>query len=167
MSYYIDVEVENRLGLDIEELLKLVAEKTLETENCPYEAEINFTLTNDASIQELNKQFRMLDASTDVLSFPALEYACPSDFDSIHEEDNMSFNPETGELLLGDIVVSQDHVLAQSSEYGHSVRRELAFLIAHSVLHLCGYDHMTPEQAAVMEEKQRRVLDELGITRED
>ena len=75
------------------------------------------------------------------------------------------FHPETGELLLGDIVISAEKVLEQAAEYGHSVKREYAFLIAHSMLHLSGYDHMEPEEAAVMEQKQREILETLGITR--
>ena len=75
------------------------------------------------------------------------------------------FNPDTGELLLGDIVISIDHCLLQADEYGHDIRREFAFLIAHSMLHLMGYDHMTPEDAACMEKKQEAILTKLGYTR--
>ena len=77
------------------------------------------------------------------------------------------FNFETGELVLGDIIISVDKVKEQSDAYGHSVKREFAFLVAHSMLHLCGYDHMDPEEASVMEEKQELVLRILGITREE
>ena len=75
------------------------------------------------------------------------------------------FDLDTDELLLGDIMISVDKVFAQAEEYGHSVTREFCFLVAHSMLHLLGYDHMTPEEAAVMEAKQAKALDELGITR--
>lgn len=76
------------------------------------------------------------------------------------------FDPDSGELILGDIILSVERIAGQAEEYGHSLRRELAFLVAHSMLHLCGYDHMEPEEAAVMEQKQEQVLTSLGITRE-
>ena len=75
------------------------------------------------------------------------------------------FNPDTGEAILGDIIISVDKVREQAEEYGHSELREFAFLITHSMLHLFGYDHMEPEEAKVMEDKQRQILDELSITR--
>ena len=75
------------------------------------------------------------------------------------------FNPETGELVLGDIVISTEKVIGQAKEYGHSETRELAFLVAHSMLHLFGYDHMNEEERKVMENKQKNILDELEIRR--
>ena len=74
-------------------------------------------------------------------------------------------NPDTGEIMLGDIVISVDKVLEQAESYGHTTKREYAFLIVHSMLHLFGYDHMTPEEAAEMEAKQKQILDEMNITR--
>ena len=81
------------------------------------------------------------------------------------EEDESYFDLDTDELLLGDIMISVDKVFAQAEEYGHSVTREFCFLVAHSMLHLLGYDHMTPGEAEVMEAKQAKALKELGITR--
>ena len=80
---------------------------------------------------------------------------------------DLSATSENDELSLGDIVISVDHVLSQAKEYGHSRKREYAFLIAHSMLHLMGYDHMTPDEATLMEEKQSYILDLLHITREE
>ena len=77
-----------------------------------------------------------------------------------------SFDPDSGELMLGDIVISVDHVKVQSEEYGHSLLREFAFLVAHSMYHLIGYDHMTEAEAAVMEEKQKNILNDLHINRD-
>ena len=76
------------------------------------------------------------------------------------------FDPDSGELLLGDIILSVDRIMMQAKEYGHSVLREFAFLTAHSMYHLCGYDHMTPEEAAVMERKQEDTLQQLDIRRD-
>ena len=112
----------------------------------------------------MNTEFREIAAPTDVLSFPMIPFETPADY-AIVEEDESYFDLDTDELLLGDIMISVDKVFAQAEEYGHSVTREFCFLVAHSMLHLLGYDHMTPEEAVVMENKQRTALDELGITR--
>ena len=86
--------------------------------------------------------------------------------DDSSSEDDDFFNPETGEVILGDIVLSVPRILSQAEEYGHSVLREYAFLIAHSMLHLFGFDHMTESDASVMEQKQREILDILNISRD-
>ncbi len=75
------------------------------------------------------------------------------------------FSPESGELILGDILLCADRIFSQARAYGHSPRREFAFLLAHGLYHLCGYDHEDPASAAVMEERQEAVLDALGIVR--
>ena len=93
-----------------------------------------------------------------------LEYETPGDLSGI-EETADAFNPETGELMLGDIVISKDRVVGQAEEYGHSVRREYAFLIAHSMLHLLGYDHMEEEERRLMEDRQRDIMEKAGIPR--
>ena len=94
-----------------------------------------------------------------------LSYETPGDFSFLMDENDDDFNPDTGEAILGDIIISVDKVREQAEEYGHSELREFAFLITHSMLHLFGYDHMEPEEAEVMENKQRQILDELSITR--
>ncbi len=124
-------------------------------------------LTDNEGIHELNRQYRGIDRPTDVLSFPNVDYDNPADFSVIEDHIEDYFDPDNGELCLGDIVISVDRVYEQAGEYGHSVRREYAFLIAHSMLHLLGYDHMEPGDAAVMERKQEEILDRLGITRSE
>ena len=114
----------------------------------------------------MNREFRQIDRSTDVLSFPQVEYPSPADFSWAEEHEVDCFDPDSGELVLGDIVVSLDHVKEQAAQYGHGCRREFAFLIAHSMLHLLGYDHMEAREAAVMEKKQADILDSLGIRRQ-
>ena len=113
----------------------------------------------------MNLQHRQIDAPTDVLSFPMVTYETPGDFSILEEDGADCFEPDSGELMLGDIVISADKVLEQSAEYGHSVKREYAFLIAHSMLHLMGYDHMTEEDAAEMERLQEEILKQLNILR--
>ena len=127
-------------------------------------SEINLILTTDEEIHRTNKEFRDMDRPTDVLSFPMVDFEAPADYD-ILEEDDSYFHPETGELMLGDIMISIPRAVEQAKEYGHSVKREYAFLIAHSMLHLFGYDHMEEEERAVMEQKQREILQQLSITR--
>lgn len=165
MTYHVEVETEKTSDLNYREILEKVAERTLDMEKCPYEAEVSLLITDDEQIQIMNRENRDIDRSTDVLSFPMVEYAVPAGFEQAEEYAMDSFNPETGELMLGDIVISLDHVFEQAEKYGHSVMREFAFLIAHSMLHLIGYDHMISEEAKVMEEKQEAILDSLGIHR--
>ena len=122
-------------------------------------------ITDDDGIHELNRETRGIDRPTDVLSYPMVDWARPADFDAIDEDDDDIFNPDSGELLLGDIVLNQDRIASQAAEYGHPERRELAFLVAHSMLHLFGYDHMVPEEAREMEAKQAAILESLNILR--
>lgn len=142
-----------------------MVEASLDYEKCPYEAEVNVILTDNEAIREINREQRQIDSATDVLSFPMVDYETPSDFDHVEEAVEDYFNPETGELMLGDIVISVEKVEEQAEKYGHSQTRELAFLVAHSMLHLCGYDHMEEEERLEMEERQRAILDTRGYTR--
>lgn len=164
MTILTDFETEKTLDIDYEKAALTVAEKALELESCPYEAQISLILTDDEGIRQVNNEFRNIDRATDVLSFPMIPFESPASYD-ILEEDESYFDMDTGELLLGDIMISIDHVYAQAEEYGHSVTREFAFLVAHSIMHLLGYDHMEKEEAAVMEAHQEAVLSALGIVR--
>lgn len=164
MRIYLENEGNLELDLNYQELAEQVAEAVLDYENCPYEAQVELLLTMNDEIHEMNREFRDTDRATDVLSFPMIEYETPGDFDFL-EDDDSCFDPDSGELMLGNIVISKEKVLSQAEEYGHSVKREYAFLIAHSMLHLLGYDHMEEDERAVMEQKQREILDEMGITR--
>ena len=162
---YPDKPLDELLGFDMEETALLVAQTALKTVKCPYDAEVNVTIVDDERIQELNLDQRGIDASTDVLSFPMVEYSEPEAFSEAEEQKADSFDPESGRLLLGDIVISADHVVAQADEYGHSKRREFAFLVAHSMLHLVGYDHMEPAEEEQMFRKQEEILTAAGIPR--
>lgn len=162
----ITVENHSRQTFDFpyEELAGQVITAVLDFEEFPYEAEVSLMLTELGEIHEINRVHRGIDRATDVLSFPMLEYPAPGDFSQM-EESFGYFHPDTGEAMLGDIVLCVDKVKEQAMEYGHSVRREYAFLIVHSMLHLLGYDHMTEEEALVMEEKQEQILEVLKISR--
>jgi len=165
LTITIEEEAKIPFSFDYKELTKRVINGALDFIECPYEAEVNVLFTDNASIREINRDNRDIDAPTDVLSFPIGEYPVPGNFDTLEDEQPEVFHPETGELMLGDIVISVERVVAQAEEFGHSEERELGFLLAHSVLHLCGFDHMEEEERLVMEEKQRLIMDTLQIYR--
>lgn len=165
MSLYIETEGNISFSFDAREIAETVVEASLEYVQCPYEAEVSLLITHDEEIREMNREHRGIDRATDVLSFPMLEFERPGDFTGIDEEMSDVFDPESGELILGDIVISADKVIAQAEEYGHSPKREYAFLIAHSMLHLCGYDHMEDDERKVMEQKQREIMEKINILR--
>ena len=167
MSFYLEKECEVDFLFDEEAIARQVVDYTLEYMKFPYEAEVNLTLTDNEGIWRINKEFREIDRPTDVLSFPLLSYDVPGDFSFLENEQEDDFNPDTGEALLGDIILSVDKVKEQAKEFGHSEKREYAFLIVHSMLHLLGFDHMTLEEAAVIEEKQKLILSDLNILRDD
>ncbi|SDA52029.1 probable rRNA maturation factor [Butyrivibrio sp. INlla18] len=166
MVFYVDNEVNASFDFDIEEIAKKVSQAVLDSEGCKHEVEISLIITDDEGIHEMNRDFRGIDRPTDVLSFPNVSYDEPGDFSVIDGEQNVDLlNPDTGNIIFGDIVINEARVRSQALEYGHSQMREFAFLVAHSMLHLCGYDHMEEDEAAVMEKKQKDILDKLGITR--
>lgn len=165
MSFWLEEECKVPFDFAYDELAKQVVSFCLEHEAFPYEAEVNLTLTDDKGIHGINREYRQIDRPTDVLSFPMINYQKPGDFSCLEEESEDDFNPDTGEALLGDIIISVDKVLEQAECYGHSPRREFAFLIVHSMLHLFGYDHMQEDEAALMETKQRTILEALNILR--
>lgn len=152
------------LPLECEELAKTVIDASLDYVECPYEIEVNLLLTMNEQIQEMNFNFRQIDRATDVLSFPMVDYEVAGEFDFLEDRDEY-FHPETGELLLGDIVISKEKVISQAEEFGHSIEREYAFLIAHSMLHLAGYDHMEEDERMEMERMQREIMEKLNILR--
>ena len=163
----IEIEYESKIPLELpyEEIIKTVVEAAMEFERCPYEAEVSVTLTDNEGIREINRDYRGIDAPTDVLSFPMISYEAPGDFSQVEDDALENFNPESGELLLGDIIISVEKVKEQAESFGHSEKRELAFLTAHSMFHLFGYDHMAEDERAVMEDRQRELLDILHINR--
>ena len=117
-------------------------------------AEVNVSFVDDAEIRRLNSEFRNIDASTDVLSFP------------LGMEGNYDVNPETGAKMLGDIVISVEHAVKQANDYGHSFQREMGYLTVHSMLHLLGFDHVGGGLEAVkMRENEESVMNMLGLPR--
>ena len=143
-------------------LIRRTIRTALAAEGMTLPCEIDVLLTDDAGIHEINREMRQVDKPTDVLSFP--EFALkPGELPTIENAD-----PGTGLIPLGDMVLSMERVAAQAKEYGHSKRRELAYLVTHSVLHLLGYDHLDEgPQKQQMRAREEAILAELGITRED
>lgn len=166
MTFYVENENCYEFPFSVDALFEQVALAVLEAEKCPYESAINLVITDNEGIREYNRQYREIDRETDVLSFPGVDYDAPADFSRVESDLSDYFDPETGELMLGDMIISYEKAKEQADQFGHSFRREMAFLIAHSMFHLCGYDHMTPEDAVLMEEKQEAILEQLGITRD-
>lgn len=122
-----------------------------------HDLEVSVTLVDDDAIRELNRDYRGVDRPTDVLSFAMLEEG--------EGEPEAPQLPPDAPLQLGDIVISLERAAAQAVEYGHSLERELGFLVTHGVLHLLGYDHQTPEDEARMQETAEAILGELDLGR--
>ncbi len=165
MTVSIEAECRPDFDFDWEQTARDVIACAMDYEQCPYEAEVNLILTTASEIQSINRDYRGIDRATDVLSFPLVNYEKPGDFGHLEEEQADCFHPDTGELMLGDIVLCVDKVWEQAEKYGHSPRREYAFLIAHSMLHLFGYDHEEEDMAADMEKRQEDILSRLSISR--
>lgn len=165
MTFYVENEENIDFGFPVEEMVKKAAEAVLLMEKCPYETEVNVLITDAAGIREYNRQYREIDRATDVLSFPNVDYDSPSDFSIAEADKNDYFNPDTGELYLGDIIICAEKIFSQAAEYGHSTLREFSFLIVHSMLHLLGYDHMEKEDEILMLSRQEDIMSQLGISR--
>lgn len=165
MTLIFEDETEETHLFDRERTAREVIEAALDYVSCPYEAQINLLLTDDEEIARVNQEFRQINRPTDVLSFPAIEYSEAGNFEHL-EERQECFDPESGELILGDMMLSMERVCAQAKEFGHSMRREYAFLIAHSMLHLFGFDHMEDNERSQMETMQEEILQNINITRE-
>lgn len=154
-------ETDIKFNFDMEETAKKVINAVIKEENFPNNIEISLSLVQSEETHKLNKKFRNIDKTTDVLSFPMFSYEKPGDCTPLLEEYN-----ENEEVILGDIVLNLDKVISQAEEYGHSKLREFSFLIAHSMLHLMGYDHIEDDERYIMENKQNIILESINITRD-
>ena len=155
MTVLIDNRTDFEITPETEKLFNDVITESLRYEEFDPQCEISLSIVNNDEIQEINKQYRNIDAPTDVLSFPLLTF----------EEGEQADVNENDEIMLGDIIISIEKAISQAEEYGHGLKRELAFLTAHSMLHLMGYDHMEDDEREKKYEKQEAILNNLGITR--
>jgi probable rRNA maturation factor len=152
MECFINNQLDRELDPDLERMIRRILEEAAKLEGVPEKAEVSLTLVNDEEMRRLSRDFRGIDAPTDVLSF-ALQEKVPGE-PEIQEE---------GELLLGDIFISLDTALRQAKIYGHSLEKEIGILVVHGFLHLLGYDHDTPETEKIMFRRQEEVLNRVGI----
>lgn len=168
MIINIDNEYSGQLKIlkEFDIIIQDVVESTCDFMKCPYETEVNVLFTDDETIHQINLENRGIDRPTDVLSFPMIDFEAPADLSGVEEMQYEYFNSDTGCLMLGDIVISIDRAYSQAEEYGHSVKREIAFLTAHSMLHLFGYDHIDDAGREEMEKLQEQILTEKGYTRD-
>ena len=148
MTIYYNYEAKQKLYIPWMNIIGDVVTGTLEYMKFKKEAEVSVSVVDGEHIKELNRDFRNIDRVTDVLSFPIGDK-----------------NPETGEIVLGDIVLCAEKVISQAQEFGHTRKRELAFLTCHSMLHLLGYDHIEEDDRIEMENLQRKILERIGYKR--
>lgn len=168
MSLYFEKETAEELSFDYEKAAIEVIDAVMNHFQCPYEYTVNVYLIGPEEIQEINASYRGINKVTDVLSFPNISFEKEADFSILDQEENAydCFDPDSGELLMGDILICQKQMCLQAGEYGHSELREFAFLVAHSMLHLLGFDHMQEDERIRMENLQDEILNLLGITRD-
>ena len=140
------------LPKNTKELVISAINASLEVEKFNDPAEVNVTFVSDAKIKVINREFRDINSSTDVLSFPLGEDGC------------YDINPENNCAMLGDVIISIDHAMAQSELFGHSLDREIAYLTVHSVFHLLGYDHVDEgAEKKIMREKEEKALSLINL----
>ena len=151
--YFVNSQRKHLLPDGIKDKIREAFDSVLKNEGVSDDAEITVTFVGDRKIRELNRRFRNIDRSTDVLSFPLGE-------NGVYDTD-----PETERFMLGDVVISLEHAFSQAEEFGHSADREIVYLSVHSMLHLLGYDHMEPTEASVMREKEEKTMTEIGLER--
>ncbi|KMT21654.1 rRNA maturation RNase YbeY [Clostridium cylindrosporum] len=148
---------------NMESLIEKVIKESLLIEQFKLDYEISVSLVDNEEIRDINREFRGIDRSTDVLSFPMIEYNGVY-YTSNYEFNKIDIDPD-GKITLGDIVLSLERAREQSLEYGHSFSREVAFLTVHSVLHLLGHDHEVEDERKIMREKEEKILNSLSYNR--
>lgn len=157
-----DISIDEDFTKDIENIVDFALKK--ECVNIKYE--LSVLLVNNIDIKNINKKHRGIDNETDVLSFPLLDYPKDKVFSDVYIGYKFDETYLDGEdLLIGDIVISLEKALEQSEDYGHSFKREVAYLIVHSILHLMGYDHMEESEKSIMRKREEHILGELNIGR--
>ncbi len=145
---------------NINELIERTIDLCMKAEKLEKAYEVSVLIVDDEEIRKINREHRDIDKATDVLSFPMAEF---ENGELISDEGD--YDPESEELMLGDIIISAETAKRQAHEYGHSFEREIAFLTAHSCFHLLGYDHMEEEEEKIMLGKQENILRQMGLNR--
>lgn len=150
---------------ETEDLINKAVDSVLKYEGFIHDYEISVVITDNNGIKAMNNNFRNINRETDVLSFPLIEFNKTGSKEQVYDISDDEVNPETGNVMLGDIVISIEKAYEQACEYGHSFDRELAFLTVHSTLHLLGYDHMIIEEEQVMRKKEETILSSINLSR--
>lgn len=153
------LECEVKIPQEQIDMIKTAAETVLTFEKHGFDAEISVILTDNDGIKTFNREYRNIDSSTDVLSFPLYEFETPSVFN------DKELSLENGAVVLGDIIISLEKIISQAKEYGHSFERELSYMTVHSMLHLLGYDHMTDKDKTLMRNKEDEIMKILDLNR--
>lgn len=164
------LEIEDELNLldgEAVALMQRCAHSAKAAEGVSVPLGVFVRIVNDDEIQIINREQRSKDMSTDVLSFPTVNYPQGKTAGSCERLLRREYDPEMGACLLGDIIISMDHVRAQAKEYGHSMQRETGYLLTHGLFHLMGYDHMTDSDKPVMRAMEEKALAAIGLTREE
>lgn len=164
------LEIEDERGLldhDAVALMQRCADAAQKTEGVSLPLGAFIRIVNDDEIREINREQRDKDAATDVLSFPTVNYPAGRTAKDCERLLRREFDPEMGACVIGDIIISMDHALAQAQEYGHSPQRELGYLLTHGLFHLMGYDHIRDEDKRIMRPMEERALSSIGLTREE
>jgi len=161
MTIWINNDNDFDIFENYQSVIEDVVKACIEEENYPQNVEVSISLVDNEQIRKLNSEFRNIDKHTDVLSFPMINFKENSSLDDIDIKD--CINIDTKEIVLGDIIISVEQAKKQSEEFNHSLKREIAFLTAHSMFHLMGYDHMQTQEEKIMIEKQKKVLSKLKI----
>ncbi len=146
--------------------MEAAAEAALRAEGISLPCSVHVCLCDDPAIAQINREYRGIDSSTDVLSFPSISWPSGKTAGACEKKLRQEYDDETGACFLGDIFISVPHMVSQAKEFGHSVTREGCYLLVHGLCHLMGYDHIEEDDRAVMREKEEQILSSLGITRE-
>ena len=161
---YTDIEITNddiNFPKEYCDIIKTVIKTVCEKEKLDFDCYVSVIITDKEEIREINKEQRNIDKPTDVLSFPFLEF--DENYNLLCEPEPEDYDPEYNAVCLGDTVICYDKICEQAEQYGHSVERELAYLTAHSIYHLLGYDHITEELKHDMRIKEEEALEASGI----
>lgn len=156
------IDVTDEFIKEIEEVCVYALEKEEVIQKC----QISLLFVNNEEIREINKETRNIDKVTDVLSFPMLDYPKGKVFKDVYKDKKFDvMYMDQDELVLGDMVLSLERAMEQSEEYNHSFKREVCYLIVHSILHLLGYDHMEDDEKKIMRSREEEILNGLDIKR--
>ena len=167
LLWEIDDDIRSDLDPAMTELMQRAADQALVSEGVSRACTVTVRLCGDDAIHEINREFRGVDRSTDVLSFPTVNYPTGVTAGKADKLIRREYDDELNACMLGDLVISVPHIYAQAQEYGHSPRREAAYLLVHGICHLMGYDHMQDDEKAVMRAMEEKILSAVNMTREE